>query len=261
MTDFPSYAHGAVTIEAGATVATFDSAVMSGGNARGGDLLKANGHVVDIVDVIDDFRLKIDPWPYDAVSATDYKIVKCSPLRFVGGQAMADVSSLVARINTQGLVWTLPPGVHSPDGYVAEEGQYIEDTSTREKWKLVSGAWVSQGISDPVFSRYDFAVDVPARPASNFVVKKWVVPSLVTFREGLVESAANADAAATNDATFSLTKNGVEFATFTFASGTHTAAFECEADTEFVKGDVLRCVSPPRDETLADIAITIVAFR
>lgn len=262
MTDFPSYALGTVSVSNGDVVIVGDGTIWTGVAARAGDTIVIGTIVATIVDVTDDTHLKIDAWPFTTVTAgTSYKIIQNSPLRFAGGQAMADVSSLIARINTQGFVWTLPTGIHSPSGYVAEDGQYIEDTSTNERWKMISGAWVSQGIADPVFSRYDLIFDVPSRPASGSTLGKWVAPSPVTFKAGLTESAANADTAATASTVFSLKKNGTEFATVTFAASGTTATFVCAADTTFAAGDVLTMVAPTRDNTLADIAFTVVGFR
>jgi hypothetical protein len=261
MTDFPSYAFGTVTVAANGTVVTGAGTIWSGVNGRAGDDITIGGNTVIVNDVTDDNHLVIDAWPYAAVTDGTYKITQRSPLRFVGGQAMADVSAMIARINTQGFVWTLPPGLHSPAGYVAEDGQYIEDTSTRERWRMTSGAWVSEGVVDPVFSRYDIVLDVPSRPASGATLGKWVAPSLITFRAGLTESAANADTAATASTVFSIKKNGTEFATATFAAAGTTATFACAADANFNSGDVLTMVAPARDDTLSDIAFTIVGFR
>lgn len=262
MTDFPSYAIGTVSVANGDVAIVGDGTIWTGVAARAGDTIVIGTSVATIVDVTDDTHLKIDAWPFTSVAAgTSYKIIQNSPLRFVGGQAMADVSALVARINTQGFVWTLPSGVHSPAGYVAEEGQYIEDTSTNERWKMISGEWVSQGIADPVFSRYDIAIDVPGRPSTGTTLGKWVSPSTVTFRANLDESVANADTAATVETIFSLKKNGTEFATVTFAAAGTTATFVCASDADFESGDVLTLVAPTRDDTLANIAFTIVGFR
>jgi hypothetical protein len=257
-----SYAIGTVSVSADGTIVTGNGTIWSGVNARQWDWIAIDGaDPVPITSVTDETHLTIAPWAGGDKSAVDYVIYQLSPLRFAGGQAMADVSTMIARINTQGFVWTLPTGVHTPDGYVAEDGQYIEDTSTNERWKMESGVWVSQGIADPVFSRYDLAVDVPGRPASGSTIAKWVAPSAVTFRASLAESVANAGTAATTSTVFSLKKNGTEFATATFAASGTTATFACAADTTFAAGDVLTLVAPTRDDTLADIAFTIVGFR
>lgn len=261
MTDL-TYELGTVSVTEGMTTVTLSGGVFSGVNAREWDDISIDGGAIEpIKSVTDDTHLELAQPAAATKSGVSYKVFQRSPLRYVGGQAMADVSALVARINTQGFIWTLPPGVHNPAGYVAEDGQYIEDTSTNERWKMVSGAWVSQGIADPAFSRYDIAIDVPARPSSNSVLGKWVAPSAVTFKAALSESVANADTAATAETVFSLKKNGTEFATVTFAAADTTATYVNVADTDFASGDVLTLVAPTRDDTLANIAFTIVGFR
>jgi hypothetical protein len=77
----------------------------------------------------------------------------------------------------------------------------------------------------------------------------------------LSESAADADTSATAETVFSLKKNGAEFATITFAASGSTGSFVCAADTDFASGDVLTLIAPTRDDTLSDIAFTIVGFR
>jgi len=149
MTDFPSYAYGTVTVAATGTVVTGTGTIWSGVNARPGDLLKIGANIVDIVDVVDETHLKIDAWPYAAVTDVDYKIVKWSPLRFVGAQARADVSDLLATLNAKGLLWYLDPAYTEPDDarppLTADEGQAILKIDTGALWVMQGGAWVEAG--------------------------------------------------------------------------------------------------------------------
>lgn len=98
------------------------------------------------------------------------------------------------------------------------------------------------------------------RPQSAEQVAKWVAPvGGATFYAGLTDSRADADVAATASAVFSIRKNGVQFATITFAIGATTGTFACAADTAFAVGDVLTIFAPsPRDATLSGVAGTIV---
>lgn len=150
MTDFPSYAYGTVTVEAGGTVITGTDTNWSGVNARAGDDFKVAGHLVDIVDVIDETHLKIDAWPYDAVTDAEYKIVQRSPLRFVGGAARADLTQLLATLKAKGLLWYLPGGLTEPDDakppLTADDGQGIFRISTGELWVMQEGAWTFVGV-------------------------------------------------------------------------------------------------------------------
>ena len=149
MTDFPSYAYGTVTITAAGTVITGTDTIWSGVNARAGDDIKVDGHMVDIVDVIDETHLKIDAWPYDAVTDAEYKIVQRSPLRFVGGVARADLTQLLSTLKAKGLLWYLPEEYDEPDDakppLTADDDQGILRISTGQLWVMQGGAWVPAG--------------------------------------------------------------------------------------------------------------------
>jgi hypothetical protein len=89
-----------------------------------------------------------------------------------------------------------------------------------------------------------------------------IYPPGVTFRAGLTDSAAGAEVAATAEAVFSITKNGTQFATLTFAAASATGVFACAADTAFTTGDILRVIAPsPRDATLSGVAATFIGYR
>lgn len=110
--------------------------------------------------------------------------------------------------------------------------------------------------------RYDIALYDTDRPATGEQITKWVAPTAVTFRASLSESKGRADVAAAADAVFSLRKNGVQFATMTFALGASSATFVCASDTAFAADDILTIIAPtPRDATLAGVAATIVGYR
>jgi len=109
--------------------------------------------------------------------------------------------------------------------------------------------------------RYDLASFDTDRPATGELLVK-IYPLGVTFPAGLTESQAGAEVAASADAVFSITKNGVEFATLTFPAGDSTGVFACATDTTFESGDVLRVIAPsPRDATLSGVAATLVGYR
>lgn len=109
--------------------------------------------------------------------------------------------------------------------------------------------------------RYDLASFDTDRPATGELLVK-IYPLGVTFPAGLTESQAGAEVAASADAVFSITKNGVEFATLTFPAASAEGVFACATDTTFESGDVLRVIAPnPRDATLSGVAATLVGFR
>lgn len=99
MTVFSSYSAGTLSVSNGGTVVTGAGTTWSGINARPGDSIVINGLTpIVIMDVTDATHLVIDAWPFATQSAVPYKIIWNSPLRFVGGQAMADVDSLIQRL-------------------------------------------------------------------------------------------------------------------------------------------------------------------
>lgn len=178
MTDFPSYAYGTVTISAGGAVITGADTNWSGVNARAGDDFKVAGHVVDIVDVIDETHLKIDAWPYDAVTDAEYKIVQRSPLRFVGGVARADLTQLLATLKAKGLLWYLPDGLIDPNdakpALTADEDQGILDIATKQLWVMQGGAWVAAGSFSGFGNPQDYNAGATYHPL-DIVIKDGAV--------------------------------------------------------------------------------------
>jgi hypothetical protein len=147
MTAFPSYSTGTVAVAANATVIIGASTIWSGVNVRPGDEIVIAGNTVNVVDVTDTTHLVIDPWPYAAVAAgAAYKVYQKSPLRFVGGQVMVDVSTMVGALNTDGFYVFVPSTLTAPDPSLGNNGQYAFQATTGKLWQKVSGAWSFLGI-------------------------------------------------------------------------------------------------------------------
>src|SRR5260221_186843 len=142
---FASYSTGTVSVSANGTVVTGASTIWSGVNARPGDLLQIGAELAFISDVTDTAHLVIPPFGGSTVSASAYTIYQTSPLRFVGGQAMADVSSLIAVLNGMGTIYAVSGTV--PDPSIGSDGQYALKTNTGiwRLWLKTGGAWVDQG--------------------------------------------------------------------------------------------------------------------
>src|ERR1700682_2760199 len=144
MTAFPSYSNGTVSVPTNGTVVTGAGTIWSGVNTRPGDEIVIAGNTVTVVDVTDTTHLVIDPWPYTAVAAgAAYKIYQKSPFRFAGGQTMADVSTLVAALNTSGFFFFVPVCAFAPDPSYGNDGQYAVQPSSNAWWLKTGGAWVS----------------------------------------------------------------------------------------------------------------------
>lgn len=144
-----TYSTGTVSVANGDTAIVGVSTVWSGVNARPGDDIVIAGHTVIVKDVTDTLHLVIDAWPYSSVTAgAAYEIIQRSPLRFVGGQAMADVSSLIAVLNGMGTIYAVVGD--APDPSIGEDGQYALKTNTGawQLWLKSGGLWELQ--SQPV---------------------------------------------------------------------------------------------------------------
>ena len=258
----PTYSTGTVSIDANGAV-TVAGGIWSGLNVVAGDDISVDGGATVLIsDVTDVSHAQLAGWAIGAVSDKAYVVYQNSSQRFDDVQIALDLKKQVQALNTTGFEVFVAESLTAPDPSIGDDGQYAFQPSSGKRWRKEGGLWIYIGISDSAFTRYDIAIDVPSRPGSGSVLGKWVAPSLVTFRAGLSESQANADVAANAETVFSLKKNGAEFATITFAAAATTATFACASDTDFEAGDVLTLVAPsPRDDTLADIAFTIVGFR
>src|SRR5262249_45173572 len=152
--------------------------IWSGTNARPGDLLQIGSSIAFVSDITDTAHLVIPPWGGGAQSGASYTIFQTSPLRFAGGQAMADVSALVAVLNGMGTIYAVTGS--APDPSIGSDGQYALKTNggAWQLWLKSGGTWVLQGT--PVGTSYKgvwnsitaFAVnDVVSRLGSSYVAK------------------------------------------------------------------------------------------
>jgi hypothetical protein len=147
MTAFPNYTTGTVAVTNGGTVINGTGTIWSGVNARPGDDIVIGGNTVIVQDVTDTTHLVIDPWPYTTVApGAAYKIVQRSPLRFAGGDAMKDVSTLVAALNTDGFYVFVPSTATVPDPSYGNNGQYAFQATTGKLWVKSAGVWTYLGI-------------------------------------------------------------------------------------------------------------------
>jgi hypothetical protein len=90
--------------------------------------------------------LTIDAWPGATLANDNYRIEKTSPLRYVGGKAMADVQRLVDYLNTLNIIISVAGDEPEPEA--GEDGWYALKSNGGTGWKLwlkVDGAWILQG--------------------------------------------------------------------------------------------------------------------
>ena len=92
-----------------------------------------------------------------------------------------------------------------------------------------------------------------ASPPSGTAITLFTAPQAISFGANLVDSVVKAAVAATVSTDFNVNRNGVTFATMTFAAGATSATFS-GSNENFVAGDVLEVVPTRTDATLAGIS-------
>lgn len=123
------------------------------------------------------------------------------------------------------------------------------------KWEI----WLSGG------DRYDIVFFDTDKPASGELVAK-MMPNGIYFDVGLLASAANAEVGATATSVYTFKKNGVQFATLTFAAGgsggSQLGVFDCPVKTLFGSGDVFTMYAPAaQDATLSGVGGNLIGYR
>lgn len=114
------------------------------------------------------------------------------------------------------------------------------------------------GVSIP----YDIGGTLGGIPTGGSIILRYPLPRAVRFPTGLPNSQGVAGTASGATATFSVRKNGTQFATMQFAAGISTATFTAATATDFAAGDVLTIIAPsPADSTLSDIGFSLAAIR
>lgn len=150
MTAFPTYELGTVSVANGGITVSGDGAIWSGVNARAGDSISIDGGpFTKIGEVTDDTHLELVLPSTGDKANVPYVIIWDSPLRYVGGQVMVDVSDLIAKLRTNGLLWYLPDGYDEPGDVTppltADEGQGILKIDTGALWVMQGASWVAAG--------------------------------------------------------------------------------------------------------------------
>lgn len=147
-----TYLVGTVSVAASGTVVTGAGGMLwsQSPNVRQWDAISIDGGIpVPIVaSPADDTHLTIPTWQGGVKTNVNYVIYQLSPLRFAGGQTMADVDNMLQKLNTDGWYRYVNPAYTDPtaQGLVANEGQFALKYSTGQLWIMTSGVWVLVGI-------------------------------------------------------------------------------------------------------------------
>jgi len=109
---------------------------------------------------------------------------------------------------------------------------------------------------------YDVGGSLSGQPAAGATVLRYPLPRPVRFQAGLPNSKGVVGTAPTATVSFSLKKNGTQFATMQFAATATTATFTAASDTDFALGDILTITAPnPADSTLSDLGLSLAGIR
>lgn len=143
---------------------------------------------------------------------------------------------------------------------------YFKKSATHADWSIgsalkgASGTPGAPGING-VGDKYSVAIHDPGRAGSGEVIAEFLFDTVVTFPLNLAGSPNKAGIAATSTAVWSLRKNGVQFATLTFAAAGTVGVF-AGPSTAFSNGDLLSVVAPsPRDATLSNVKMNLAGNR
>lgn len=135
---------------------------------------------------------------------------------------------------------------------------FVKQSATSADWSggtSVQGADGGSGIAgqDGLGDKYDVVFRDPGQAGSGEEVFKAIFAANVSFVENLVGSKVVATTTATDEAIWTLKKNGVSFGTMTFGAGEATPVFSTSASL-FEPGDVLTLIAPiSQDATLHDV--------
>lgn len=272
-----AYTDGSITLTEGST------AVSGTGTAWevfgvGGGLLTADGlnEAIPISAVPSDGALTLQWRSPVSLTTSNYAIIPFTAEQMRALWANRQLSQMIARAVGVNLARSAFGSVIGDrDAYDAEDAGFAfvlveesedpvlylklsdadADWSSAKPWRGPAGEGGTPGTGDA----YDIIVDDPGKPGSGEVLLLHKFANAVSFATDMAGSQVVVGANPAASAEYSLTKNGVEFATLTIATnGTPTFAGE----TSFGAGDVLRVIAPnPRDETLSGVSMTLAGNR
>jgi len=133
------------------------------------------------------------------------------------------------------------------------------DTVTRalKVWDGAAWAFPSTVGAGP----YDIGCTIVGVPPIGTVILRYPCPRAIDFPLDMALSRGVSEQVATAITTFSIRKNGTQFATMVFAASASVATFTGTA-TSFVAGDILTVVTPsPADLTLSGVGFGLVALK
>jgi hypothetical protein len=157
--------------------------------------------------------------------------------------------------------------VSASDGWEADSATFLGQTDTPSSYsgqgekvlRVNTGETAVEFV--PHYEEYTGFIN--GKPAAGEVLLRVPVTQALNFPDDLAGSQGVCEiAVATSDGvTFSIKKDGVEFATMTIDDGATVATFAtASTDTDFAAGDVLTVEAPnPQDATMEDVGFALRA--
>ncbi|MDD3030549.1 MAG: hypothetical protein PHS57_09820 [Alphaproteobacteria bacterium] len=194
------------------------------------------------------------------LALTDAQMLGNMALKFTGSLTAARTITVPARAKflyvENGTTGGFALSVKTPSGTAVSLG------SGERKFLYCNGSDFSVVAEAGVAAPYDVGGSFVGKPSAGTVIMRFPMPRAVRFLSGMALSKGVAATAATAAVSFSLRKNGIEFATMNFAASATNPTFICTATTDFAAGDILTLVAPATpDDTLSDIGFAFAGLR
>lgn len=121
-----------------------------------------------------------------------------------------------------------------------------------------SGASKWENIDAP----YNLSVYAEGALTTSEIFLLHVLPYAIEIPSGAGASQAKSNVAATSSTTITINKNGSSIGTIVWSASGTTGAYTFASSISFAAGDIITLVAPSSaDATLADVGITLAAFR
>ena len=169
---------------------------------------------------------------------------------------------------SQNVKGTYGAGAPSSSNCPGDIGAQYVDTSANQLYVITAISrtsssttctWTQAGGSS---GSVDVAVFTAGTNTNSQKLLRIALTRQITFPASATLSQATASANATGSTVYTLTKNGVSFATVTFSGGSATGTWTQASSTTFAAGDVLEIDGPATaDATLADVGITLAGCK
>ncbi|HEV2704793.1 MAG TPA: hypothetical protein VGV59_02650 [Pyrinomonadaceae bacterium] len=140
--------------------------------------------------------------------------------------------------------------------YFADNEQFVARKLNEQLAKIDAGVAIAPEVNALM---HEVSRETSGAPGAGATIMRYLVTRHFYFLVNLSGSLAKAVTGSTGTATFSLRKNGTQFATMVFTSS-NTAVFTMASPTSFVPGDEITIVAPnPADATLASLYFSLHA--